>query len=80
MKFKYLIILIIFTNCQSNMNHKIIAPVCEVENKLLTAHNHDRIDKYYWLKDKENPKVINYLKVLLVIILLDLMKHHTIHF
>ena len=61
MKFKYLIILIIFTNCQSNMNNKIIAPICEVENKILSAHNDDRIDKYYWLKERENPKVIDYL-------------------
>ena len=61
MKFKYLIILIILTNCQSNMNNKIIAPICEVENKILSAHNDDRIDKYYWLKERENPKVIDYL-------------------
>ena len=61
MKFKYLIILIIFTNCQSNMNNKIIAPICEVENKILSAHNDDRIDKYYWLNQRENPKVIDYL-------------------
>tara|TARA_B100000524_G_scaffold88067_1_gene41107 strand:+ start:3181 stop:5235 length:2055 start_codon:yes stop_codon:yes gene_type:complete len=43
------------------MNNKIIAPICEVENKILSAHNDDRIDKYYWLKERENPKVIDYL-------------------
>ena len=35
------------------MNNKIIAPICEVENKILSAHNDDRIDKYYWLKERE---------------------------
>ncbi len=29
--------------------------------KELTAHNHTRIDDYYWLNDRENPEVINYL-------------------
>ncbi len=29
--------------------------------KELTIHNHTRIDNYYWLNDRENPEVINYL-------------------
>ncbi len=29
--------------------------------KELTIHNHTRIDNYYWLNDRENPDVINYL-------------------
>ena len=61
MKFNFLIILIIFTNCQSNMNNKIIPPICGIENKILSAHKDDRVDKYYWLNQRENPKVIDYL-------------------
>mgnify|MGYP001450087374 FL=1 len=61
MKFNFLIILIIFTNCQSNMNNKIVPPSCGIENKILSAHKDDRVDKYYWLNQRENPKVIDYL-------------------
>ena len=57
MKLKYIIILIIFTNCQSNMNNKIIAPICKVENKILSAHNDDRLDKYYWLTKEKIQKL-----------------------
>lgn len=27
----------------------------------ITTHGHTRIDKYYWLNERENPEVINYL-------------------
>ena len=30
--------------------------------KILTAHGHKRTDYYYWLKDRNNPEVIEYLK------------------
>ena len=43
------------------MNIKITAPICKVENKILSAHNDNRLDKYYWLNQRENPKVIDYL-------------------
>lgn len=29
--------------------------------KILKKHNHERIDNYYWLNEKENPEVIAYL-------------------
>ena len=29
--------------------------------KILTKHNHERIDNYYWLNDREDAKVIDYL-------------------
>ena len=28
----------------------------------MTIHGHTRVDNYYWLKDRENPEVIEYLK------------------
>ena len=28
----------------------------------LVTHKHERIDNYYWLKDRENPEVISYLE------------------
>jgi len=38
--------------------NKISAPIAEKIEKKLTIHNDERIDNYYWLNDKENPKVI----------------------
>jgi len=29
--------------------------------KTLTKHNHERIDNYYWLNDREDSEVIDYL-------------------
>ncbi|MEX1382002.1 S9 family peptidase [Lutibacter sp.] len=41
--------------------NKISAPIAEKIEKKLTIHNDVRIDNYYWLNQKENPKVIDYL-------------------
>ncbi len=41
--------------------YKISAPIAEKIEKELTIHNDVRIDNYYWLNQKENPKVIDYL-------------------
>ena len=37
-------------------------PVAEKIKKELTIHGHTRIDNYYWLNERENPKVMEYLK------------------
>lgn len=37
-------------------------PVAEKIPKELKIHNHSRIDNYYWLNQRDNPKVIDYLK------------------
>jgi len=37
-------------------------PVAEKIKKELTLHGDVRIDNYYWLNERENPKVIEYLK------------------
>ncbi len=39
----------------------IAAPVAEKINKDLIIHGDTRVDPYYWLNDRENPKVIAYL-------------------
>ena len=41
--------------------NSIKAPKAEKIEKKLEIHNDVRIDNYYWLNDKENPKVIDYL-------------------
>ncbi len=46
-----------------NKKEKIIKPpVAEKIKKELTLHGDVRIDNYYWLNERENPKVIEYLK------------------
>lgn len=41
---------------------KIPAPVAPRRPKVLTAHGDVRTDDYYWLNERENPDVIEYLK------------------
>jgi oligopeptidase B len=41
--------------------NEIIEPRAEKINKIITAHNHERIDEFYWLNERGNPKVIDYL-------------------
>ena len=41
--------------------NKIFAPIADKIEKQLIIHNDIRIDNYYWLNDRENPKVIDYL-------------------
>jgi oligopeptidase B len=43
------------------MSHTIAAPVAKILPKQLKKHNEVRIDNYYWLNDRENPEVIDYL-------------------
>ena len=40
---------------------KIALPKAERIEKKLAIHGDERIDNYYWLNEKENPKVIDYL-------------------
>jgi oligopeptidase B len=50
---------------ESKMTHKVNLdnpPVAIKKPKKLTKHNDVRIDNYYWLNDKENPEVVDYLK------------------
>ncbi len=37
-------------------------PVAEIIPKELTIHGDTRIDNYYWMNERENPKVIEYLE------------------
>lgn len=43
------------------MKQDIHPPIAKKIPKSLTIHNDTRIDNYYWLNDKENPEVIDYL-------------------
>ena len=41
--------------------NEITEPRAEKTNKVMTMHNHERVDEFYWLNERENPKVIDYL-------------------
>ena len=57
---------VIFANSYSqnktdSMSKSISAPVATIQPKTLEKFGDVRIDNYYWLNDRENPKVIDYL-------------------
>ena len=64
---KYIIVAIAFitfacSKKESNMEEAVLkAPVCKKIPKELTIHDHTRVDNYYWLNERENPEVIQYL-------------------
>ncbi|PID59788.1 MAG: oligopeptidase B [Ignavibacteriae bacterium] len=57
-----LIIMITLLSCKNNNSNKDLKPpVAKKIKKELTKHNHTRIDNYYWLNERKNPEVIDYL-------------------
>ena len=56
----YIAIFLILNSCTMK-NTKLIEPKAEKINTSLSIHNDERIDEYYWLKERDNPKVIDYL-------------------
>lgn len=46
------------TNAQTTS----VLPTAAIKPTELTTHGHTRIDNYYWLNERENPEVIDYLK------------------
>ncbi|MEJ2628531.1 MAG: prolyl oligopeptidase family serine peptidase, partial [bacterium] len=52
-----------FINCTTPKNtSQVIPPDVEKIPKTLSIHGDTRIDNYYWLDQRDNPKVIEYLK------------------
>ena len=43
------------------MNNNLQPPVAKIIPHTIETHKHVRIDNYYWLNDRENPEVIDYL-------------------
>ncbi len=43
------------------MISKLNPPIAKKKPKQLSIHNHTRVDNYFWLNDRENPEVIDYL-------------------
>jgi oligopeptidase B len=45
-----------------NKGANIMPPVARVISRVDTIHGDIRVDDYYWLRDRQNPEVIEYLK------------------
>ena len=43
------------------MSNAIQPPKAKIIPKILEKHGHSRTDNYYWLNERENPEVIDYL-------------------
>ena len=56
-----LVALFLFPLSCTNNKVKMNPPVAEKKPKELTIHDHTRIDNYFWLNERENPEVIDYL-------------------
>jgi oligopeptidase B len=48
-------------NSKPTMTETIVPPVATVKPKQLEKHGDVRTDNYYWLNERENPEVIDYL-------------------
>ncbi|MEM8680120.1 MAG: oligopeptidase B, partial [Planctomycetota bacterium] len=47
--------------CRADQNMPT-PPVAETIDKELTIHGNTRVDPYYWINERDNPKVIEYLE------------------
>jgi len=57
--------LVVLTMTFLSLNGCSESPNPPVANQIphtLTAHDEDRVDEYYWLRERENPEVISYLE------------------
>lgn len=54
----------LFLGCQNNQKEQmnIKPPKAEKIPKELVTHNHTRIDNYYWMNERDDPKVLTYLE------------------
>ena len=58
---RILILLIIFTQSCTMNKQMLKEPKAKKIDTILTSHGHDRIDSYYWMSERDNPNVLNYL-------------------
>lgn len=61
----YLILISSFFSCETKTQKPMLklpnAPIASQVPKNLTIHEDVRVDEFYWLKERENPDVIDYL-------------------
>jgi len=52
---------VLLTSMSSMTTAQTNTPVAAKKPKVLTTHGHERIDNYYWLNDREDQEVLDYL-------------------
>ncbi|WP_103068025.1 S9 family peptidase [Aquimarina sediminis] len=62
----FLLSLTFATSCKKNtmttLDTKVLPPIADKEPTNLEKHNDIRVDNYFWLNERENPEVIDYLE------------------
>lgn len=58
--FTFLVVFLFLTGCDTK--EKIAPPKAKKIPMELTIHGHTRVDNYYWLRERENPEVIEFLE------------------
>ena len=59
--YKYLLIIVLILHSCNMKKNEITEPKAEKIDKIMTIHDHQRVDEFYWLNERDNPKVIEYL-------------------
>ncbi|MFQ5639146.1 MAG: S9 family peptidase [bacterium] len=54
--------MVVIAGCSKSGGADVKPPVAAVKPEKLEKHGHVRVDNYYWLKERENPEVIEYLE------------------
>jgi oligopeptidase B len=58
-----LLLIFVLINCSQKKTHeKYNPPIAKKIPEKITTHGHTRIDNYYWLGERDNSEVIEYLK------------------
>ncbi|MFL2619920.1 MAG: S9 family peptidase [Flavobacteriaceae bacterium] len=58
---KYLILTIIILHSCNMKKNELVEPMAKKVDKILKMHDHERNDEFYWLNERDNPEVIDYL-------------------
>ena len=58
---KYLILTIIILHSCNMKKNELVEPMAKKIDKILKMHDHERNDEFYWLNERDNQEVIDYL-------------------
>ena len=58
---KYLILTIIILHSCNMKKNELVEPMAKKVDKILKMHDHERNDEFYWLNERDNQEVIDYL-------------------
>ena len=59
---KSLIATILFIAASASLGEALTPPDAQKQPRELSAHGQTRIDNYYWMRDRDDPQVIEYLE------------------